>query len=173
MKTILLTLIFILLAVQQYGQELKQSEIDSLMALDFKAFDQDMQGGWRYYANQENFITAASLIEAYLEQHPKTDVFERQTMSWHAGQMLAMGGQQEGAIPLMEESRKGKDDFMLWNPYLDATIAFLKKDRPAFDSNLKAVSAMSNNPNLPLLRILEEHFDKTYREALEAAMTKK
>jgi hypothetical protein len=145
-------------------------EVDSLMALDLGGFDQDMQGGWRYYANQKKFDAAASLIETYLERDPETSDFDRRLLSWHAGQMLAMDGQEEKAIPFMEKSRKGEDDFMLWNPYLDATVAFLKKDRPAFNTNLKAVASMTNNPNLPLLRILEEHFDKSYREALELAM---
>lgn len=144
--------------------------MDSLMALDFEAFDQDMQGGWRYYANQKKFGVAASLIESYLERHPEMSDFQKGVMSWHAGQLLAMDGQEARAIPLMEKSRKESDDFMLWNSYLDATIAFLKKDRPTFEANLQAVAAMSNNPNLPVLRILEQHFDKRYRQALETAM---
>ena len=170
MKYMVFLLVLILVSAGIRAQEPDAGKVDSLMALDFQAFDQDMEGGWRYYANQKKFSEAASLIETYLERHPEISEFQKGVMSWHAGQLLAMDGQEERAIPLMEKSRKGADDFMLWNPYLDATLAFLKKDRQAFDKNLKAVSAMSNNPNLPLLQILEQHFDKSYREALETIM---
>ena len=163
-------LLVFLLSTYLGAQEPESSEVDSLMALDFEAFDQDMQGGWRYYANQKRFAAAASLIQIYLDRNTGISEFEREVMFWHAGQMLAIDGQEERAIPLMEKSRKKEDDFMLWNPYLDATIAFLNKDRPAFDKNLKAVAAISNNPNLPLLELLGKHFDKSYREVLESVM---
>lgn len=171
MKTIPFILLFTLLSFSVSSQELKQSEIDSLMTLDFQAFDQDMQGGWRYYGNKMQFGTAASLIKTYLEQHPEIEENKAEIMRWHAGQMYAMAGENELAIPLMESSRK-EEDFMRWNEYLDATVAFLKKDRKAFDENIKAVASFSNNQNLRLLQILEANFDKSYREALEAAMKK-
>ena len=169
MKNTVFLLCLSLISVTLSAQKTSAREVDSLMALDLDSFDQDMQGGWRYYANQQKFEEAASLIETYTERHTEISEFDRSVLSWHAGQMLAMDGQEERAIPLMEKSRKKEDDFMLWNPYVDATIAFLKKDRPAFDTNFKAVAAMTNNPNLPLLRILEEYFDKSYLGALEAA----
>lgn len=171
MKTNLFIFLFTLLTLSVSSQQLKQSEIDSLMALDFEAFDQDMQGGWRHYGNQMQFGTAASLIKTYLEYHPEIDENKAEVMRWHAGQMYAMAGENELAIPLLESSRK-KEDFMRWNEYLDATVAFLKKDRKAFDENIKAVASFANNPNLRLLKILEANFDKSYREALEAAMKK-
>jgi hypothetical protein len=159
----------ILVGMPLSGQALEQGAIDSLMILDFEAFDQDMKGGWRYYSNQMEFGTAATLIEHYLENHPELEDHNRQVMHWHAGQMLAMDGQDKKAVVHMEKSRK-EEDVMMWNEYLDATVAFLKKDRQNFDTNLKAVEAMTNNPNLPLLKILEANFDKSYRKALESAM---
>lgn len=168
MKGILLLVIVTVLSLSVSAQELPQSKIDSLMALDFQAFDQDMQGGWRYYSNQMRFGLAASLIENYLQQHPEMEKNEAAVMNWHAGQMYAMDEQEDLAIPLMEASRK-EENIMMWNEYLDATVAFLKKDRKTFDKNLKALSSY-NNPNLRLLQILEASFEKSYREALEAAM---
>ncbi len=172
MKTPLLVIMSIMLGIAVNGQELEQSQKDSLMALDFEAFDQDMDGGWRYYRDQGQFALAASLIESYLEKHQEIEGQPREVMSWHAGQMYAMDGQNEKAIPLLEASRK-EDDFMMWNQYLDATVAFLKKDRMSFDKNLKAMSAIQNNPNLRLLQILEANFDLSYREALEQGMKKR
>jgi hypothetical protein len=139
------------------------------MALDFEAFDQDMEGGWRYYGNQMQFATAAKLIEDYLEVHPEIEENHRTVMHWHAGQMFAMDGQEELAVLHMEQSRK-EDNIMMWNEYLDATIAFLKKDRTAFDQNIKAIEAMGSNPNLPLLKVLEVNFNKSYRQALETVI---
>ncbi|MCX2718456.1 hypothetical protein [Lentiprolixibacter aurantiacus] len=171
MKNITGILFLSLLSYAVSAQELKQSEIDSLMSLDFQEFDQDMQGGWRYYGNKMQFDLAASLIKTYLEQHPEIKKNEAEVMRWHAGQMYAMAGENELAIPLMESSRK-EEDLMRWNEYLDATVAFLKKDRKTFDENIKAVASFANNPNLRLLKILEANFDKSYREALMAAMKK-
>lgn len=169
MKTAVFLLLFSMLSLKVSGQELKQSEIDSLMALDFQAFDQDMQGGWRFYGNKMQFGLAASLIKTYLELHPEVEKNQEAVMRWHAGQMYAMDGQNELAIPMMEASRK-ENNIMMWNEYLDATVAFLKKDRKAFDANLKAMESFTGNPNMRLLKILEANFDKSYREALEAAM---
>ena len=38
---------------------ISQAEIDRLMTLDFESFDQDMQGGWRVYADKGDFSAAA------------------------------------------------------------------------------------------------------------------
>lgn len=169
MKTKVLIAISALFSLTSMAQELTQTQIDSLMALGFEAFDQDMEGGWRYYGNQMEFATAADLIQRYLKQHPEIEEHQQAVMHWHAGQMLALDGQNDMAVLEMEASRK-ENDVMLWNEYLDATVAFLEKDRQTFETNLKALEAMGNNPNLKLLKILEANFDKTYREALELAM---
>ncbi|MBV9883888.1 MAG: hypothetical protein JO276_12845 [Sphingomonadaceae bacterium] len=86
-----------------------------------------MNGGWRALAGRPGCEgVAADLIHAYranLEAHLSI-------LYWHEGQLRANIGQYPEAIRLMELSRKPEDRFG-WNPYVDATIAFLRGDRTA------------------------------------------
>lgn len=175
MKTSLLLAFALLLStIHSYAQsELKQQTIDSLMKLSFDEFDQDMEGGWRYYSNKEDFETATVLIKLYLKKHPEIEVSKRGVMSFHCGQMLALLDKNEEAIPYMEASKKKEKDVMNWDVYVDATVAFLKKDREAFDkkkSELKEKSVFppDQNRNLIFLNKLETNFDKTYLEAIKS-----
>jgi hypothetical protein len=97
------------------------------LALGLDAFDQDMSGGWRALAQQPGCEgAAADLVHAYranLESHLSI-------LYWHEGQLRANIGQYPEAIRLMAQSRKAEDRFG-WNPYVDATIAFLRGDRAA------------------------------------------
>lgn len=99
----------------------------ALLALDRQAFDQDMDGGWRRLAAREGCaLAAADLIRDYREIHPS----DPGILYWHEGQLRANAGQAGQAIALFERSRKADDPFG-WNPYVDASIAFLRGDRPA------------------------------------------
>jgi hypothetical protein len=104
-----------------------QIDFTASLALGQDAFDQDMNGGWRALAQRPGCEgVAADLIHAYranLESHLSI-------LYWHEGQLRANIGQYPEAIRLMEQSRKTEDRFG-WNPYVDATIAFLRGDRPA------------------------------------------
>lgn len=55
-------------------------------------------------------------------------------MVWHEAQLRAFAGQSAQAAALMEQTRAPEaTDRMGWNPYVDATIAFLRKDRRALE----------------------------------------
>jgi hypothetical protein len=102
-------------------------DFNASLALGQDAFDQDMNGGWRALAQRPGCEgVAADLIHAYranLESHLSI-------LYWHEGQLRADVGQYPEAIRLMEQSRKPDDRFG-WNPYVDATVAFLRGDRAA------------------------------------------
>lgn len=170
-KLILFVLLIALSTTKTFSQsELNQRTIDSLMNLSFEEFDQNMQGGWRIYANNQDFKSATDLIKLYLEQHNELESGQRQVMSFHCGQMLALMDKNQEAIPYMEASKK-TDDVMQWNEYVDATIAFLRKDREAFNAKKneliqKSMMPIDQNKNLNVLNRLEANFDKTYQEAL-------
>ena len=104
---------------------------DAMLALDEPAFDQDIggEGGWRSVANIDGCqVAAADLIAEYRAQHPDGS----NILAWHEGQMRAMAGQTERAIPLLDDARKSDaEDLGGWNPYVDATVAFLRNDKPA------------------------------------------
>jgi hypothetical protein len=170
---------------------LNETERERLLALDQNAFDQDLSaggGGWRAIAAKDGCeIAAANLIREYRERHSS----EETILFWHEGQMRAFGNDYATAVTLFERSRKLKDqDPAGWNHYVDASIAFLKRDKEALvkaRSDLSAVKAppelqlkdgaleVPNNsgtsvkirwpPNLDVVDGLLKCFDKRYREA--------
>lgn len=104
----------------------------AMLALDEKAFDQDLSGaggGWRALANISGCeLAAAELIAAYRARHPGSN----SVLAWHEGQMRASAGEYERAIPLLDSARRpAAEDFAGWNHYVDATLAFLRHDKPA------------------------------------------
>ena len=57
--------------------------------------------------------------------------------------MRADAGQYPEAIALMEHAYKPtEDDKAGWNPYVDATIAFLRRDRPALKRARERLTAV-------------------------------
>lgn len=123
-----------------------------LLALDEHAFDQDMAGGWRTLAEQPGCkLVAADLLRDYRQAHGN----EAGLLYWHEAQLRAMAGQSEAAIALMERSRRpaGKDKGG-WNPYVDASIAFLRKDRAALGKARQDLASVPypDNPDMPPLK---------------------
>ncbi|PKV10926.1 hypothetical protein [Xanthomonas prunicola] len=104
----------------------------AMLALDEDAFDQDMQGGWRTIANRPGCaVAAADLLHDYRQAHAITGGI----VVWHEGQMRAEAGQTAQAIALFEKSYKpAAEDLAGWNAYVDAMIAFLKRDRVGLDA---------------------------------------
>jgi hypothetical protein len=166
-------------------------ERERLLSLSQDAFDQDLSGGgggWRAVAAKPGCeIVAADVIRDYREKHSSTDTI----IYWHEGQMRATGGDSSQAIKLFEKSRKPEEQSDAgWNQYVDASIAFLKKDKPALmraRDMLSKVSAppdfvlkdgvfeVPNNsgkpfkmrwpPNIDVVDGLIKCFDRSYRDA--------
>ncbi|MEH3103597.1 MAG: hypothetical protein PGN12_06790 [Sphingomonas phyllosphaerae] len=117
------------------------------LALGFDAFDQDMKGGWRALADKPGCgKAAADMIRAY-----RLNYQERiHLLYWHEAQLRASNGDYAAAIPLMEKSRQPptQDDFG-WNPYVDATIAFLRNDRVALLAARRRLTAVTKPSDLP------------------------
>jgi hypothetical protein len=116
-----------------------------VLALDETAFDQDMQGGWRPLAGKPGCeLVAADLLRDYRRAHAS----EAGILYWHEGQLRANAGQYAQAIALLEHARKpaGVPDKAAWNPYVDATIAFLRRDRPALERAHRTLAASPPPP---------------------------
>ena len=112
---------------------------EALLALSPEAFDQDFGGGWRKIAERpECRADAARIIALYRE----ASTFWQRTMAWHEGQIRAELGETEAAIVLMQMARRpdienGSANGQ-WNAYVDATIAFLNRDRAGVESAVPA-----------------------------------
>jgi hypothetical protein len=110
----------------------------ALLALDQDAFDQNMSGGWRELAQRPGCMAAAAdLIHAY-RAHAESRL---SILNWHEGQLRATLGDYAAAIPLLEASRKAQDPSG-WNPYVDATVAFLRGDRAALAAARERLAAV-------------------------------
>jgi hypothetical protein len=104
----------------------------AMLALDEEAFDQDLAnggGGWRALAGKPGCeLAAADLLAAYRAKHAAASP----VLAWHEGQMRATAGQYDRAIPLLELDRKPVgQDVAGWNYYVDATVAFLRRNMAA------------------------------------------
>lgn len=166
---------------------------ERLLALDEDAFDQDMRGGWRPLGGRPGCeLAAADLLRDYRARHGSTAGI----LFWHEGQLRAFAGQRAQAATLMEASRRapGVPDGGGWNPYLDATVAYLRGDRAAFDAARARLAAlppvaeagvkdgvmetdlpdgskmrMRWPPNIDVVDGLGKCFDKPYGEAYSMA----
>jgi hypothetical protein len=119
----------------------------AMLALDEDAFDQDLSGGgggWRAIGNLPGCeLAAAGLLSAYRAAHPASDI----VLAWHEGQMRASAGQYAQAIPLLRAARKPPtEDAAGWNHYVDATVAFLRRNRAGLLAARDRLAAVPYRP---------------------------
>ena len=159
-----------------------QFDRDAMMAMDFNTFDQTFGSGWRTVADKPGCaLVAADLIRDYIERHSP----DERIIVFHEAQMRAKGGQTRRAIELFRQTRQadGQNSYFGWNEYVDATIAFLQRDKEALKeardslaslpkpSNFKAVDRDGNPvelswpPNLHIVDGFLECFDEPYDTA--------
>lgn len=165
----------------------------AMLALDEHAFDQEMDGGWRRVAERPGCASAAAdLIAAYREAHPDHTTI----LYWHEGQLRASEGQAEAAIALFERSYERGNIWNIdsgWNSYVDATIAFMRRDMGGLKAareklaalpppaeqhgarpEAKTIKTRSWPPNLSVVDGLIHCFDEPYQLAYgEACRSRK
>jgi len=170
------------LALQAAPADPCQVDNRAMMDLGYHAFDQDPEGGWRELARRPGCeARAADLIR----DHRSYAQGRMSILYWHEGQMRAGLDQTGEAIRLFEQSRKPDDQFG-WNPYVDATIAFLRGDRGALTAARERLAALpkpadfeertlpngfrlSWPPNLQVVDGLVRCFGRPYSEAYGGA----
>lgn len=150
----------------------------AILALSQEAFDQDLARGWRPLAQRPGCEGAAADLVRDYRASTESRIH---ILYWHEGQLRANIGEYPEAIRLMEQSRRLDDPFG-WNPYVDATIAFLHADLGALNAararlaTLPRPSAfreqvlangyrLSWPPNLEVVDALVRCFGRPYREA--------
>lgn len=151
-------------------------QLDSLLALPYMKFDQDQTGGWRALANGGCNVEAALLIDAYLaDAPPELSEIEKGNLYFHAGQLLAMAGENRLAVSHMLRSLNPQElanSDIAWNTYVLASVAFLSSNRQQLldERNELAAAKQSreNKINLGVLDGLVSCFDKPYEIAYGA-----
>jgi hypothetical protein len=98
------------------------------------------EAGARWLAQPGCESVAADLLRDYRETHGSRSGI----LYWHEGQLRATAGDYKRAITLLEQARTppNTDDLSGWNDYVDATIAFLKRDRAALLAARTRLSAV-------------------------------
>jgi len=157
---------------------------DVMLNMTLEDFDVG-DGGWRSLDTVGCESVAADGIARYRERHTSA-LSQGGLMLWHEAQLRAAAGQTGQAIELMLQVRQA--DGPEFDPYTDATIAFLRRDRTALTAARQALVALpepaafrraadrfaSSYPDLPPLTWplnldvvdgLIVCFDRPYREA--------
>ncbi len=139
------------------------------LGLPLDAFDQTEGQGFRALAAAGCSREAGDLIEAWIARHPPAP----SQVHWHLAQQRAEHDDRPAAIAAARRSLKSgeaTDAAFKWNDYVLATIAFLERDRPAFDRHRAVLAAAGshagNAMNLRLIDALGRHFDLDYRQAV-------
>ncbi|MFC7334628.1 hypothetical protein [Rhodocista pekingensis] len=187
---VVLALVALAPAVAQEGRETGKAadcavETGPMLQLSPDAFDQDMTGGWRNLASRDGCAKAAAdLIRTYIDHNwgriPQKNLH---AMYWHAGQMEALAGDYQKAIPLLmagvSPTARGRE--MGFHDYAQGTIAFLNRDlaglkaarqrlsvlpEPAwFKTEFKDSSSITWPANLSILDSLIRCFESPYAVA--------
>jgi hypothetical protein len=125
---ILLFLLASALLGQAAPTECRQPDA-AMLALPLHDFDQT-PAGWRSLDAEGCEAVGAEAIALYREVNQEALANEDLgTLVWHEGQLRAAAGQTEAAITLMLKGRDGESEAI--QPYVDATVAFLRRDRAA------------------------------------------
>ena len=134
-------------------------DFDAMLALDQAGFDQDMDGGWRPLAKIAGCEQAtADLIKTWRETNGDK-VTNAGILYWHEGQMAANANDYNRAIAAFENARNGQPD---WDHYVDASLAFLKRDKPRLMAVRDVMAALPEPFYWPqVVARFEEQFGRT------------
>ncbi|MCE4555255.1 hypothetical protein [Pelomonas cellulosilytica] len=141
--------------------------------MPYREFDQS-PNGFRKLGNC--WLESARLLKRYADKQ----AYEARAVRWHLAQALAMSGDASAAaesalLSLNPPELEQKSSFS-WNTYALATIAFLRNDRAAFDTQLEAQRAAAekhpeNQTNLNVLKNLASCFGKPYADSYPVCRT--
>jgi hypothetical protein len=123
-------------------------------ALPYAAFDtRGSPFGWRALAAAGCTDAAVSLLAQYSEANRgRLAEAEAREIAFHVGQALAMAGREQESIAPFERAR-GSGDSPEWATYVEATLAFLRRDAAALQTARAAYAAIA--PGSVRLRIIE------------------
>jgi len=152
-----------------------------LSKMPFQEFDQTQGSGWRKLAMEGKHEEAAKLIDRYLLENADTDK-KKGILNFHAGQMYAFADISDLAVDRFKKSYNldYPEDFepyaKQWNSYVNATIAFLEKDREALlkhkDEIVQGPDGGMKENNGRVVDRLIEHFGRSYSEAYTGVLNK-
>lgn len=157
---------------------------EGTLSLDYGAFDQDPQLGWRSIDNRpECRLDKANLIREYHERLQArgepvvwdtaqgsvtlSDTGEVRILYWHEGQLRAFAGQTAEAATLFHKSlQPAGQNYGAWNQYVLGSIAFLDGDLQELERNAGILQEYDpDSLNLRVLQRMIHCFGTTYAHA--------
>lgn len=133
----------------------------AMLRTSVDSFDQTDKG-WRRIGEKKGCEKAgAALIGIYIARHRAVlSNAQRGQLTWHQGQLLALAGETHQAISLLSGIHD-REPAQIW--YRAATIAFLRRDRPAL---LRARTALASLPRPRDFDAMATMFRKRFGEEL-------
>lgn len=123
------------------------------LARDAVAFDQVEGQGWRPLYHAGCYVDAAELLRAWQAENGGEldlgDPRERalaDIMVWHEAQMWAFAERTDLALPLFEQTYRDSERSRTWNLYVDGTLAFLRRDKPALEAAMAELAGIPKPP---------------------------
>lgn len=138
------------------------------LSLSFDAFDQS-ENGWRLLSDETCYMAASQLIIHYVAAHPKLVQWQKANLYFHAGQLYAFDERNVAAVQMMHKAHHvaPTPEARYWNAYVDATIAFLNKNKFALKRNRDIMSSLAfGKPDINLMIVdnMLTHFYKPYSQ---------
>lgn len=138
----------------------------ALLSLSYERFDQTKGSGWRpLYDEQRKCGNAGALIEAYLQRHKELTPDQKAILHFHAAQMFAYDGDNARAVSHLDRARSPAKDSELgpaWNDTVDATRAFLLRDRPSLLAAKERL--LASHESSEEVDELVQHFGESYAD---------
>ena len=109
--------------------------------------------GWRALAAAGCVDSAVALLAGYAEANrARLPSAQRREIAFHIGQALAMDGRAQEAIAALEQALDAEAPAE-WTTYVQATLAFLRRDREALQAARASYASLS--PGSMRLRIID------------------
>lgn len=153
-------------------------ERERILALSFDQFDQTEGSGFRILLKQKRHVEAAELIEDYVRRHRRgLTERERVSLHFHAGQLYGIASEPGKADPHLTKAQDKREPTpgghpLYWNDYVDATRAFIERDRPRLVEARKRMGDL--NEGFPrLVDSFIENFEEPYADLIFGQKMKK
>ncbi len=140
--------------------------------MDYQAFDQTQQQGWRVLQDAGCFAEAENLMQAFAASHTPENERARAALQLHIGQMqLRQDKRSAAARSFRQAVRADGDGAFKFNDFALALAAWAENQPQAFARHQAVLRSAQDNPgnriNLRLLDAMEAHFGQPYNLVLQ------
>jgi hypothetical protein len=137
-------LLFVAAAAPSGSCTVPSAELSRQAALAYATFDEQAAPyGWRHLSGSGCADSAVALLTAYENANDsRLSPAEVMELSFHIGQVLAFAGREQESIPHFERSL-GNTATAEWRCYVEATLAFLRREPEALKAALDRYSSIA------------------------------